>query len=201
MRDARPVSMREWAAQKGREYEPGEAAEPLPSQDPHHEELLAAVKTLREQAALAERKRLLAEAKLKAERERRRKGPLRMQFGSYKGHLIKDLPPDYARWLLGALREQNRKAGAFRYTNAVLGPELMKVVMDLGDLDEAVQELVARHQRKHPDFDAPRFLRGLGAGRRKPEDGKLQVLWMGVPFMARQMRRAKGPRRRAAKQP
>jgi hypothetical protein len=193
--------MRKGAAQKGREYEPEEAAEPLPSQDPHHEELLAAVKTLREQAALAERKRLLAEAKLRAERERRRKGPLRMQFGSYKGHLIKDLPPDYARWLLGALREQNRKAGAFRYTNAALGPALMKVVMDLGDLDEAVQELVARHQRKHPDFDAPRFLRWLGAGRRKPEDGKLQVLWMGVPFMARQMRGAKGPRRRAAKQP
>jgi hypothetical protein len=157
----------------------------LPGGDWRVEELLAGIKTLREQLEQTERKRSAAESKFKRERDRHRKGPMKMSFGAYKGYRVKDLPPDYAGWMLRSLQEQNIRAGKFTHTNAVLGPELLKVLVDVGDLDEAIQDLIAEHRAGHPAFDGEAFQAWVLAGKQLR---KLQCLWMGVAFMDAQMR-------------
>jgi uncharacterized protein (DUF3820 family) len=78
-----------------------------------------------------------------------------LKFGKYKGTNLAEAPPDYLQWLLA----QDWIAGGFAAdVHAVLYPDV--------DVWEEVKLAVARHEERHPSFNATRFME-QGKGRTK----------------------------------
>jgi hypothetical protein len=164
-----------------------------PDEQDRYDELLAAVKYLRARLAEAEARRF-APAPAAGTKAKPKAGPMRMRFGKHKGTPVRDVPPDYARWLLGKLREKTLAAGRFVHPcDHLLGTELMKAAFDLDDLDAGVDALIVAHKEKHPTFDDAAFRAWLGADRTKGK--KLRTLWLGVAFVNGIRRRSESIRK------
>ena len=109
------------------------------------------------------------------------KGPMLMPFGCHKGEPVRDVPAQYAEWLLGQIKAETLKAGSFAYRNDLLGAELMKVVLRErgGNPEVLLREATAAHKRRWPLFNAERFLEWAGENKGRT----LRSLWLGVAFM------------------
>jgi hypothetical protein len=121
-----------------------------------------------------------------------------MRFGKHKGKLVKDIPVEYARWLLSVKRDDILRDGCFeRSSDMHLGPALMKVVLGKGiaRLDDGIRELVVEHKKKYRSFDDQSFLAWVGSNKMR----KLRILWLGIAFYNKQRHKEKAIKKLAEK--
>lgn len=155
-----------------------------------YEELLAAVKYLRERLAEMEAARgcphcahsLRSRAKPIKPRKpiRKTSGGLLMPYGKHKGTPVCDLPVDYARWLLDRIRASVQENKAFGHPHEpVLAAALMAVVHGEDVLNEGVGEAIKEY-RGWTDCvgDYDEFFDWLLND--KTDGRKVIALWLGI---------------------